>query len=869
MKRVLSLLLLTIISMPLWAAWLNKVPVTINQADGTKISAFATGDEFYNWISDEQGYTLLLNEEGYLAYAILQGDELIASSFRVGQVEPSSVGLHPGINISSSKMEKIRLSFLEQTQEMEQKAGMTKSVADAEGNLNNLVVYIRFADQNDFTIDTSVYLNMFNETEEDYNSMFNYFQMVSYGSLFLTSTAYPIPEDNIVISYVDEHNRNYYEPYHAVNNPEGYSGNQRNDREFLLLKNAIEYIADEVPEDLDLDYNNDNRVDNVCFIVKGGPGAWADLLWPHRWSLYGEDAYINGKQVWDFNFQLESSLNSSGVGVLCHEMYHSLGAPDLYHYSQDNFTPVGPWDVMEQNANPPQSMGAYMKHIYGGWIDEIPEITESGYYTLNSLQDAENHVFKIASPNHNWQYFVLEYRKKEGTFESQIPGSGLLVYRIDGSMEGQGNASGPPDEVYLYRKGGTPSVNGSPGHAHLSLETDRTALTNETDPRLFLSNNNFGGIEITEVSSAGESISFFVNMPGEPLANFEADATIICPNQVVTFSDKSAGLPEDYQWNFSPDDVTFVDGTDANSTSPKVIFNTDQNYSVSLSIDNEYGTSDVTKSDYIQFTSAELPFMAQFEEGNLNSKSFYVLNPDGQIGWKTMPVAGNGSALAAGMRIRKNYTVGDRDGLVTPPLDFTSFSNMDLQFEYAYAKYMQNFSDSLIVYVSVDCGDSWERIFAGGDDGTGSFSTAPRLEEEFIPALSDDWCSHGYGAECLTLNLNAYLGFDRVRVMFETYSQLGNNLYLDNIVIAPNVGLDEDLIEDGLVISPNPANHQIKLENISNAQSLQVFDIYGRLVWELKHSIKDNSVDLHISKWNSGVYIIKLDGKTACKFVKE
>lgn len=869
MKRVLSLLLLIIIAMPIWAAWLNKVPVTIKQADGTELNVFATGDEFYNWIHDEKGHTLLLDEEGYLAYALLQGEELVASKFRVGQVEPSSVGIYPGINIPSTRMEKIRLSALQHTQEMEQKAGMTKSVSDAEGNLNNLVVYIKFADQSDFAIDTSLYLNMFNKSEEGYNSMFNYYQMVSYGSLFLTSTAYPVPEDNLVISYVDEHNRDYYRPYHAVTNPDGYSGSQRSDREFLLLKNAVEYIADEVPEDLDLDYNNDGNVDNVCFIVKGGPGAWADLLWPHRWSLYGEDAFINGKRVWDFNFQLETSLNSSGVGVLCHEMYHSLGAPDLYHYSQDNFSPVGPWDVMEQNANPPQSMGAYMKHIYGGWIDDIPEITESGYYTLNSLQNSENHVFKIASPNHNWQYFVLEYRKKEGTFESQLPGSGLLVYRIDGSMEGEGNASGPPDEVYLYRKGGTPSANGGTAYAHLSLETGRTAMTNETNPRLFLRNNDFGGIEITEVSSAGETITFFVNMPGEPLAAFEADANIICPNQVVTFIDKSAGLPEEYQWAFTPNDVTFVEGTDANSSNPKVIFNTEQNYSVSLSIDNEYGTSDVVKSDYIQFTSAEMPFMAQFEEGNLSSKSFYVMNPDGQVGWETMPVAGNGGSLAAGMRIKTNYSVGDRDGLVTPPLDLTSYSNMDLQFEYAYAKSKQNFSDSLIVYVSVDCGMSWERIFAGGDDGTGSFATAPRIEEEFIPALSADWCGRGYGAECLTLSLNAYLGFDRVRVMFETYSQLGNNLYLDNILIAPNVGLEEDILEDGLVISPNPASNKIRLENISNTQTIQVFDIYGRFIWELNHSINGNSVDLDISKWNAGVYIIKLNGKTARKFVKE
>lgn len=68
-------------------------------------------------------------------------------------------------------------------------------------------------------------------------------------------------------------------------------------------------------------------------------------------------------------------MKEKGEGVLCHEMYHTLGVPDLYPYNQDEFTPVGPWDVIE--------------HIYGQWIEELREIIESGYYTLNSLENSE------------------------------------------------------------------------------------------------------------------------------------------------------------------------------------------------------------------------------------------------------------------------------------------------------------------------------------------------------------------------------------------------------------------------------------------------------------------------------------------------
>jgi len=867
MKKLLFFLTFSILTSTLFAAWLNNVALELKQPDGTVLHLFATGDEYYNWVHDANGFTVLRDENsGNIVYAFLENNELIPSKFKVGQVNPVDLGLEPWLNISSEKMESIRKQALDYTDKMEQNEGFSKSAMDAEGSINNLVVYIRFSDQTEFNIDTTLYWDMFNNEEEDYNSMVNYYQMISYQSLDLTSTFYPEPPTNIVLSYQDEHPRNYYTPYNATSNPDGYVGDERTEREHLLLKNAVDFISDEVSTDLDLDYNNDGNVDNVVFIVKGGPGAWADLLWPHRWSLFSQDAYINGKRVWDFNFQLESSLNESGVGVLCHEMYHSLGAPDLYHYSQDGYTPVGRWDIMERNTNPPQSMGAYMKSQYGGWIDDIPEITESGYYSLNPLSNPENNVFKIMSPNHNWEYFVLEYRVKEGVFEGQIPGTGLIVYRINSLYEGQGNAQGPPDEVYIYRPGGTTNINGSISNANFSLNTGRVEIGNETDPRLFLTNDEFGGIEILEVSAADETISFFVNLPGDPDANFEADATVICLDQVVTFSDKSSGLPESYEWSFLPDDVSFVNGTDANSMTPQVIFNSEETYSVSLNVDNDFGGSAVTFVDYIEFNAVAIPFYADFENASFSEQSFWIQNPDEGITWKPLPVFGNGSSLAAGMQIRNYYEVGVRDAMITPPLDFSSFENMDLQFEYAYAKYHQNFTDSLIIYASADCGSTWDRIFTGGDDGEGSFATAPLTSEEFIPQTSEDWCGSGYGANCITINLNQYLGSEKVRIKFEAYSQLGNNLYLDNIMVAPNVGITSEAVEEIVLVQPNPAQDYTLLTHMRDYKHVKLIDIYGHEILNLNNAGQDE-IRLNLSELNGGIYLLFIDGNMMEKIV--
>ena len=102
-------------------------------------------------------------------------------------------------------------------------------------------------------------------------------------------------------------------------------------------------------------------------------------------------------------------------------MFHSLGSPDLYRYSDNTITPIGSWDVMSGNTNPAQTMAAYMKYKYGGWLNSIPEITEGGVYTLHTPWSQENCFYKIASPNSNGEFFLLEIENKLHTFDSKLP----------------------------------------------------------------------------------------------------------------------------------------------------------------------------------------------------------------------------------------------------------------------------------------------------------------------------------------------------------------------------------------------------------------------------------------------------------------
>jgi M6 family metalloprotease-like protein len=493
------------------AAPLFDVPVVVVQPDGEQLHLLASGDEVYNWLHDAADFTVVQDPaSGYYVYADLVDGVLVPSAHVVGRVDPSSVGLRPRLHISVAAM-RSRADRLFPDRD--------RAVpSPPAGTVNNIVIFIRFAGEGQFTEPISTYTSMFNSTTAGANSVRNYFAEVSYGDLTVASSFYPTPTGTGVLSYRDGRVRAYYQPYNAVSNPKGYRNDtELRNREHALLAAAVAHVdgLGQFPSGNSLDADNDGYVDSIVFIVSGEPDGWSSLLWPHQWSLYSRTVMINGKRVDAYNFQLAEATD---VGVLAHEFFHTLGAPDLYHYSDDGISPVGTWDLMDGGGSRsvPSHMSCYMKWRYGGWIDTIPEITTTGSYSLKPLRAATGNCFRIASPNSTTEYFVVEYRRRTGTFERSLPGSGMLVYRVNTEWDGWGNADGPPDELYLYRPGGTRTRNGSPARAFFSSAVLRTAIDDTTNPRAFLANGAAGGLDIDGIGLAGPTISFSVTIPGAP-----------------------------------------------------------------------------------------------------------------------------------------------------------------------------------------------------------------------------------------------------------------------------------------------------------------------------------------------------------------
>ena len=405
-----------------------------------------------------------------------------------------------------------------------------------------------------------------------------------------------------------------------------------------------------------------------------------------------------------------------------------------------------------------------------------------------------------------------------------------------------------------------------------TFEGATPSTSNDKDPAgiVYLSQGTFD-VTLTVSNEEGtdtKTLSGYmtVSETAVPAVYFVASDSITCSGTEIYFTDMSSNCPTGWSWEFDPSDVTFVNGTNAASQNPVVEFSGTGSFTVTLTVTNAAGTNSLEKTDYINIGGISIPFFDDFESGNLESKSWIIENPDFNITWDVASVAGNGPGTTAAFLNFFDYIVppGPRDRLITPLLNMSDFSNVMLSFKHAYAKRHTAVTDSLVVKISNDCGQTWTRIFAGGEDNDGSFATHEIMNDPFVPAVGDDWCGLGWGADCNFIDISPYIGNgENIQVMFESYNHFGNNLYIDDVSIYPLTGITDKGLLDGVQIFPNPTNGIVTLA-ISEQIPGGLIRIYNHLGSELStipFSASEKSLSINMDRFAEGIYFVKIENQ--------
>lgn len=867
MRKFLLLILIAAFSSSLFAAPFQFLKHTITQPNGEVIECFVSGDEFFNWIHDKDGYTIIQDSDGYYYYAVQKNGKIMPTSHRVNTVKPESLGVKKWIKISGEEYKERKNRY--ELPESLKSEGQSK--APHTGALNNIVIYIRFSDDAEITKIRQTYDDMMNSTSS--YSLKSYFDQVSYGNLNINSTHYPACASPTTsnASYQDSHPRSYFRPYNATTNPNGYqTDNEAAQREHQLLYDAITWINANNPIDigLNIDGDNDGKVDNVCFMIKGNSDGWSDLLWAHRWVLYTKNVSINGKRVYDYTFQPE---NQAVDYVLCHEMFHALGAPDLYHYNENSFSPVGGWDLMESGKG---HMGAYMKWKYAGakWITSIPEITTSGTYTLNPLSSPTNNCYKIASPNSDKEFFVLEYRKKEGLFENYLPGSGLLVYRINSDFDGNADFDNVSvfDEVYIYRPNGTTYTNGTINSAHFSANLNKTSINDATNPSSFLSNGLPGGLDISEISTSDQTISFYVYKSSmEVPANFAAAgvsesqinltwALNTSSNDVIVAFSTTGIIGSPVRGTsyaagsaIPGGGVVLYTGNATSFNHGSLIPGTSYTYKIwSKNSSNEYSTG-VIKTASTNCTTPSLPFTQGFNSSTISPCWTVTTVTIGATQEEPAAITAVQSSQTPSANpyegthmIKFNSTycgVGNALRLESPAFSTVGQSTVKVSFAWHRDTQWPTYLDNMKIQWSAN-GTDW------------NVGTTYQRYHTVI-----GWTLQTYELPAAALGLNS------VKLGFLFTSEYGYNCYLDDIRISGISTAIPDNSLDEVSVYPNPSKGLFTINPNTDYKkmSVQVFDQVGRIV-NTSYYNDNQECNLDLTFLNKGIYILKIeaDGRT-------
>lgn len=337
-------------------------------------------------------------------------------------------------------------------------------------------------------------------------------------------------------------------------------------------------------------------------------------------------------------------------------------------------------------------------------------------------------------------------------------------------------------------------------------------------------------------------------------ANFSADKKVICMGNSIVFSNTSYhGTPTSYSWKFQG-------GTPATSSvaNPTVSYATAGTYSVELTVSDGTNSFTAIKQQYVIVQPASgtvnYPFSEGFETLADLSSSWFTNNLDSSNTWQITNTAASSGSKSA-MINNFSSTLNARSELYSRPINLSGASTLNLSFKYAFARKDTSNRDQLQVFFVQSCnGTALQRLNLSG--AALETTTGPKAAG-FQPTASE-WKS-------TNIPISSFLFTNSFRLKFVFTGNGGNNIYLDDINIAIDAGV-QDIGEEVqlLKLFPNPASGNSRLSFIlerPKTLSLKITDVVGKEVMKIEpdlYQAGEQEITLPTSRLPGGMYIVQL-----------